>query len=38
MPEPYIILIEEEEGVKDRIKFEIEFSKNVGFTNNYFQS
>jgi len=34
MPEPYIILIEEEEGVKDRIKIEIEFSKNVGFTYN----
>ena len=32
MPEPYIILIEEEDGVKDRIKLEIEFSKNVGFT------
>jgi len=32
MPEPYIILIEEEEGVKDRIKLEIEFSKNAGFT------
>ena len=32
MPDPYIILIEEETGVKDSIKLEIEFSKNAGFT------